>query len=85
MKKYLFLGAVLGAFLLFFANPSNAILIEFDPASQGVPVGNPVDVDLTISGLGDFAPPSLGAFDLDIRGCVKEPGIKNSTQTSSLN
>ena len=66
MKKYLFLGAVLGAFLLFFVNPSNAILIEFDPASQGVPVGNPVDVDLTISGLGDFASPSLGAFDLDI-------------------
>lgn len=36
------------------------------PPSQTVGIGTPVDIDLRISGLGAFAAPSLGTFDLDV-------------------
>jgi hypothetical protein len=53
-------------FLLFFVTPSAAILIGFDPISQTIPVGDPVDVALVISGLGVGDAPSLSIFDVDI-------------------
>ena len=69
MKKVLFLAVVLGL-VVFFSLSALAIPIDitigFEPASQIVPVGEPVSVDLVISGLGDHSEPSLGAFDLDI-------------------
>ena len=65
MKKALFLAVVLG-FVVFFSISALAITIGFEPVSQIVPVGEPVSVDLVISGLGDHSEPSLGAFDLDI-------------------
>ena len=46
--------------------PARAIVIGFDPAAQTVAPGSMVDVALTISDLGDFAPPSLGIFDMDV-------------------
>lgn len=66
MKKLIIL---LVAFLmLVFCNAavSQAVTLSFDPAFQGVLVGNQVDVDVVISGLGDGEAPSLGGFDLDI-------------------
>ena len=66
MKKLIVL---LVAFLmLVFCNAtvSQAVTLSFDPAFQGVLVGNQVDVNVVISGLGDGEAPSLGGFDLDI-------------------
>lgn len=66
MKKLIIL---LVAFLmLVFCNAtvSQAITLSFDPAFQGVLVGNQVDVDVVISGLGDGVAPSLGVFGLFI-------------------
>ena len=65
MKKALFLAVVLG-FVVFFSLSALAITIGFEPASQIVPVGELVSVDLVISGLGDYSEPSLGSFDLNI-------------------
>jgi len=65
MKKALFLAVVLG-FVVFFSISALAITIGFEPVSQIVPVGEPVSVDLVISGLGDYSEPSLGSFDLNI-------------------
>lgn len=48
------------------ALPASAITIGFNPSSQSVSVGPTTTVDLVISGLGDFAAPSLGTFDLDV-------------------
>jgi hypothetical protein len=48
------------------ATPAQAIVIGFDPSSQTVAPGASVDVELTVSGLGDFAPDSLSVFDLDV-------------------
>lgn len=70
MKKGLLLSIALAGLLLFSTTTSQAGIllptIGFDPASQVVPVGDTVDVDLFISGLGDYAAPSLSTFDLDI-------------------
>ena len=66
MKKGLLLSIVLASLLLFIPATSQGILIGFDPMSQVVPVGDTVDVELFISGLGDYSPDSLGTFDLDI-------------------
>ena len=65
MKKALFLALVLGV-VVFFSLSALAITIGFEPVSQIVPVGEPVSVDLVISGLGDYSEPSLGSFDLNI-------------------
>lgn len=48
------------------AGPVQAITIGFDPADQTVAVGTPVDMELTISGLGNFAPASVGEFDVNV-------------------
>ena len=53
--------------LLFSTTTSQAIImLEFDPVMQEVAVGDSVDVGVVISGLRDFAPVSLGDFDLDV-------------------
>ncbi len=45
---------------------AQTVSVDLLPAAQEVVLGDSVDVDLVISGLGAFAPPSLGVFDLDI-------------------
>jgi hypothetical protein len=72
MKKILFLGMALAMLVLFNTTTSQAISIGFDPVSQDVMVGDQADVELVISGLGDFAPPSLSTFDLDV---IYDPSI----------
>lgn len=67
MKKFLVLSLVMTAILLFFSTNSHAIItLGFSPATQTVNSGDPVDVQIVISGLGDGTAPSLGAFDLDV-------------------
>ena len=66
MRKSIMTGVILSMFLILAVTPSSAILIEFDPVSQTVPVGNPSEVALVISGLGDLTAPSVSEFDVDI-------------------
>jgi hypothetical protein len=63
MKQSLF--ACIAATLLMVSTGAEAITLSFDPPTQNVGLG-PVDVNVVISDLGNNAPPSLGAFDLDI-------------------
>ena len=46
--------------------PVSAVTISLLPPSQSVTLGDPIEVDLAISGLGNFSPPSLGAFLVEI-------------------
>ena len=45
---------------------AQATTLGFSPSHSDVLVGDTFDVELTISGLGDMAPPSLSVFDLDV-------------------
>jgi len=64
MRRTLVLAGA--AFVLSWGLPAGAIVIDFVPSDQTVPLGAVVGVDLVISDLGDFTAPSLGAFDLDV-------------------
>ena len=64
MKKMLF--AIYGMMLVGLAIPSAAVTLSLQPASQTAAPGDPVTLELVVGGLGDFAPDSLGAFDVDI-------------------
>ena len=64
MKKLIFIFVTFLA--LIFCNTSVAVTISFAPEFQEVLVGNPVNVDLIIAGLGDGIAPSLSAFDLNV-------------------
>jgi hypothetical protein len=65
MKKA-FSFIVLVSCLLYYPFILHATLISFNPSTQNVVLGNSFAVDLNISGLGDYSPESLGAYDLDI-------------------
>jgi hypothetical protein len=61
--------AVVSAAGLFFGSldgTAHAIVIQFVPGVQTVSLGDTVDVEVRILDLGGGAPPSLGAFDLDV-------------------
>jgi len=68
MKKLIVVPVVF--LMLVFCNATvsqaQGITLGFDPFSQEVLVGDPANVDLVISGLGDGVAPSLSVFDLDI-------------------
>jgi hypothetical protein len=64
MRRTLVLAAA--ACALSWSVPSGAVVIDFVPSDHTVPLGAAVGVDLVVSGLGDFTPPSLGTFDLDV-------------------
>jgi hypothetical protein len=66
MKKKFLGGVIIFIFLLYLTPTSQAITIGFSPSEQRPEVGVSTSVDLVISGLGDFAPDSLGQFELDI-------------------
>ena len=64
MKRMLILLVTI--LLLFWVGTAAAVTLSLEPAFQNVEVGGTASVDLNISGLGDFAPASLGAFSLDL-------------------
>jgi hypothetical protein len=66
MKRKLLSGLVIGWAIASIGSTAGAISLEFVPSDQTAVLGNPVDVGIRISGLNDFAPPSLGTFDLDV-------------------
>jgi hypothetical protein len=57
---------VLWLTLLYSISLAQAISLDFIPASLSVAQGQPLSVALAISGLGNQAPPSLAAFDVDV-------------------
>ncbi len=65
MKKIL-IGIICGLMVGLSVTSAQAITLSFDPVNQTVNLGDPVTVNLNISGLGDFTAPSLGTFDLDV-------------------
>ena len=44
-----------------------AVTLEIIPSTTTASVGDPVTVDVVISGLGNLSAPSLGTFDLDLQ------------------
>jgi hypothetical protein len=72
------------ACILLWDVPSDAVVIDFVPSSQTVPLGADAAVDLVISGLGDFTAPSLGAFDLDLTYDASVLSAASVTLTSFL-
>ena len=66
MKKLIVVLIVFLMLVFCNATMSQAVTLSFDPISQDVLLGNPVDVELTISGLGNYSPDSLSTFDLNI-------------------
>ena len=59
-------GLVLAFLLLIVANPAQAVTLSFYPVTQPVAQGETATVDLNISDVVDLAPPSLGAFLVEI-------------------
>jgi len=66
MKKLIILLVAFLMLVLCNATVSQAVTLSFDPAFQGVLLGNQVDVNVVISGLGNYSPDSLSVFDMDI-------------------
>lgn len=66
MKKLIVLFVAFLMLVFCNATVSQAVTLSFDPGFQEVLVGDPANVDVVISGLGDGIAPSLGTFDLFI-------------------
>jgi hypothetical protein len=64
MKKLL--STVIGLCLFVVVNQASAVTLSLLPETQTATSGDMISLDLVIDGLGDFAPDSLGAFDVDI-------------------
>lgn len=66
MKNSLPYILVSGLLVLFTSFSAQAITLNITPSAQTIVVGNPVSVDLQISGLGHLSFDSLSVFDLDV-------------------
>jgi hypothetical protein len=66
MKKLIWLSMLIGVLELAQVASAQPFSLSFVPASQVIGVGQPVTVDIFISGLGAGSPPSVGTFDLDV-------------------
>lgn len=64
MRKLL--STVCGLALLGLVNQAGAVSLSLQPGSQTARPSDTVSLDLVVDGLGDFAPDSLGDFDIDI-------------------
>ncbi len=64
MKK--FASMIGGMTMLLMAGQAGAVFISLEPSEQSAAPGDTVYVDVVIDGLGNFAPDSLGAFDIDL-------------------
>jgi hypothetical protein len=67
MKSNLWASLIVLTFLFSIPVSAGAITIGFNPCAVEVAVGESVDADLVISGLGDGIAPSVSTFDLDIK------------------
>jgi len=64
MKKLL--NVVCGLTLLICLSPVGGVTLSLQPSSQTAAPTDIITLDLVIDGLGDFAPDSLGDFDINI-------------------
>ena len=76
MKKLIILFVAFLMIVFCNATASQAVMLSFDHSFQGILVGDPVDVELVIAGLGVGTAPSLSSFDLFIG---YDPAILNLT------
>ncbi|MDH5576011.1 MAG: PEP-CTERM sorting domain-containing protein [Nitrospirota bacterium] len=74
--KRIFWCWMVGSVFLLATSTAWAVSLEFVPAMQTVQLGNPVMVDVVISGLTAGGDPSVGTFDLDV---TYDPGILTAT------
>jgi len=77
IRKFKLFGVLAFAIGLLFGGQAQAIMLGFSPSTQNVNLGDSVDVDLVISGLGNGAAPSLGVFDIDILYDTSILGLNN--------
>jgi hypothetical protein len=64
MRKMIRLFIAIGVVALLNIKPVHAVFLSLTPTSATVTTGNIVDLDVSISGLGN--PPSVGTFDLSV-------------------
>jgi hypothetical protein len=72
-KKCFSLACIFGWIVLSAPSLVQAAPLTYTPSRQEVLVGNTVQVELRIAGLGDMRAPSLGAFDLTTQ--LLQPGV----------
>ena len=70
--------------LSLYSGSASAVLLSLDPVSQDINTGEIASVNLNISGLGDFAPQSLGAFYVEIAFNVEILSIDSVSYGSFL-
>ncbi|MEM8988277.1 MAG: hypothetical protein AAGC95_16295 [Pseudomonadota bacterium] len=63
---YKAIAAALSLSAIFAASPASAVVVGFSPSAQTAGPSDTISLDLTVSGLGDGAAPSVGGFDFDI-------------------
>lgn len=63
IKRWIFILLLTGLFQIPVAHSA---LIELQPGSLNATTGDSISLDLVISGLGNFGPDSLGAFDVSV-------------------
>ena len=67
MKKLSqFINSLIFIFIPLLTTPAFAVTLSLLPSSQSINPGDTATVDVTISGLGNFASPSLGAFLVEV-------------------
>lgn len=66
MKRLLVVACVLACLVCLTARETEAVTIALQASSAAVDLGESFEVDLTISGLGESAAPSLGVYDIDV-------------------
>lgn len=64
-KKHL-LGMTIGLLPLLSATSAEGVSLTLDLSSDSLVIGQPLTVNIVVSELGNFAPPSLSAMDLDV-------------------
>jgi hypothetical protein len=60
------LTLLVGLLVLASGSLAQAVSLEFVPSAATIGLGDPFDMALQISGLGDFTAPSLGTFDVTV-------------------
>ena len=66
LRRFVFTILILVPLLVAHGAKTHAVTLSLDPVTQTVNLGDPVLVDLKISGLGFFAAPSLRVFDVTV-------------------
>ena len=66
MLKKQFLTCFMVLLGLLHMGAASAISLEAIPSSATISLGDSVDVEILIGGLGDGSAPSLGAYDIDL-------------------